>query len=76
RQIKKLLRANKEALFKALKSASAKKFAEDISLQIQKTAQKYGFYPVKELSGHGIGPDSTESPRCTTIFLEKKPSPS
>ncbi len=75
RQIKKLLRANKEALFKALKSASAKKFAEDISLQIQKTAQKYGFYPVKELSGHGIGHRLHGEPSVYNYFPGEKTQP-
>ena len=50
-----LLKANKEALDAALKLAVPGTSIGNIGKTVQEIIQSYGFSPVKNLSGHGIG---------------------
>ncbi|MBW2976938.1 type II methionyl aminopeptidase [Candidatus Woesearchaeota archaeon] len=50
-----LVKASKEALENAISSIKAGVMLGEIGKTIQDTIQKYGFSPVRNLSGHGLG---------------------
>lgn len=50
-----LIKAAEEALSNAIKIIKEGTTTGDIGLAIQETIQKYGFAPVRNLSGHGLG---------------------
>jgi methionyl aminopeptidase len=52
--IKNLLKASKSALENALKIVRVGVKISDIGREIQKTIASFGFYPVRNLSGHGL----------------------
>ncbi len=58
----KLLKATKEALYKAIENCVAGKWMSDIVEAIHSTAEKYGFYPVRNYGGHGIGKKVHQEP--------------
>ena len=51
---KKLIKASEEALKEAIKSVKNKESLGEIGDKIQKVAEKSGFSPIRNLSGHGI----------------------
>ncbi len=80
-----LVKASQEALANALKLVAPGTMVKDIGKAIQETIESYGFVPVKNLSGHGIGrfkvhgspsipnfdnKDSTELKEGDTIAIE------
>jgi methionyl aminopeptidase len=62
RQIKKLLRVTKKALYRGISKAVPGNTISDISRAIQKTAEDEGFNVVRAFGGHGIGRDLHEDP--------------
>ncbi len=61
-EAEKLIKATRIALEEAIKIAKPGNFLGDIGWQIEKTAKKFGFKVIKELTGHGIGRDLHEDP--------------
>ncbi|MBI3638595.1 type I methionyl aminopeptidase [Candidatus Wolfebacteria bacterium] len=59
---KELAKSAKEALNIAIKKARPGKTLGDIGFEIEKCAKKYGFKPVRGLTGHGIGFKLHEGP--------------
>ena len=59
---KRLIKATKEALKRAIKLCRPGKRIGDISFEIESTIRKYHFYPICELSGHGVGYQVHEDP--------------
>ncbi len=59
---KKLIRAAKKALKKAIQEIRPGKTTGDIGFVIEKVARKNGFFVVKDLFGHGIGRQLHEEP--------------
>ncbi|MEK7657850.1 MAG: type I methionyl aminopeptidase [Patescibacteria group bacterium] len=57
-----LIKATKEALEEAVKAARAGNHLGDIGFVVSKIAKKYGFKPIKGLTGHGIGKELHEEP--------------
>ncbi len=51
---KKLIEASDEALERAIKTVKEGKTLGEIGAEIQKIAEKHGFSPIRNLSGHGI----------------------
>ena len=54
-EAKRLIRATKLALEKAIKVARPGKTLGDIGFEIQSVAESFGFKPIKGLTGHGVG---------------------
>lgn len=61
-EAKKLLEATRGALNDAIKVAKPGKTLGDIGNTIEKKAKKYGFFVLKELTGHGVGYELHEDP--------------
>ncbi len=57
-----LIKATKEALEEAVLAARTGNHLGDIGFAVSKTAKKYGFKPIKGLTGHGIGKELHEDP--------------
>ncbi len=72
KEISKLLKAVREALRQAIKKAKAGNFLGDISSVIEKTIKKYGFLPICELTGHGVGYGVHEEPYVLNCNYGKK----
>ncbi len=53
-EIKKLVNASKEALVVAIKTAKAGAKLREIGKAIEQEITKYGFQPIRNLSGHGL----------------------
>lgn len=62
KEVEKLLRATKEALFKGIEKAVAGNRVGDISFAVQSHAEGAGFSVVREMVGHGLGSSMHESP--------------
>ncbi|MCD6232703.1 type I methionyl aminopeptidase [Candidatus Aerophobetes bacterium] len=62
REVRKLLKVTKMALYKGIKQARRGKRVSDISFAIQHYVEKNGFSVVKDLTGHGIGRKLHEEP--------------
>ncbi|MCX7844469.1 MAG: type I methionyl aminopeptidase [Candidatus Bipolaricaulota bacterium] len=58
-----LVRATLAALRAALEAAKIGAHVSDLSYAIESTARRFGFYPVKEFVGHGIGRALHEDPQ-------------
>jgi methionyl aminopeptidase len=71
-----LMKATKEALEEAVKVCVPGNWVSDIVEAIYRVAKKYGFYPLKNLGGHGIGRKVHEEPfipnHPDTLRQEKK----
>ena len=65
------LRAGEEALRKAIEAAKAGNRVGHISQAIQKVIEEAGYFPVKILTGHGIGRGLHEEP-LIPCFLQNK----
>ena len=61
-EAEKLIKITREALEKGLKECKPGKTLGDIGFAIGSFVRKNGFYPVKGLTGHGIGKDLHEDP--------------
>jgi len=59
---KKLIKATKESLYKAILVTKAGNTLGDIGYTIQSTLTKYGLLPIKNLVGHGVGYQAHEDP--------------
>ncbi len=57
-----LIKATKEALEEAVLAARPGNHLGDIGFAVSKTAKKYGFKPIRGLTGHGIGRELHEDP--------------
>ncbi|MDP1759857.1 MAG: type I methionyl aminopeptidase, partial [Candidatus Woesebacteria bacterium] len=63
KEVKKFIKAGKEALHKAISSiVPNESYIFDISEQIEKTIISHGYSPIKDLTGHGIGKNLHEEP--------------
>jgi len=67
----KLIKTTQRALQEAIKIAKAGKTVYDISRRIEEVIKKEGFYPVKELTGHGVGKKLHESPLIPNYAAEQ-----
>jgi len=61
-EIKKFLDTGKEALALAIKKAKSDAYLGEISLAIEQTVTKNGYFIIKQLTGHGIGKNLHEDP--------------
>ncbi len=61
-EIKQLLQATKESLYKGIEQAKEGKRVGDIGFVIQSYCEKKGYSVVRELVGHGIGRNMHEAP--------------
>lgn len=68
----KFLAAGKKALSEAIKVARAGNRVGDISETIQTTIENAGYFPVRVLTGHGIGRQLHEDPLIPGILTGKK----
>lgn len=64
--VKELLKTTKESLYQGIRTVVAGNHLGDIGSAIQKHCEKNGYGIVRELTGHGIGRDMHEAPRCQT----------
>ncbi len=62
-EAKKLLKATRQALSKAIKEIKRGKALGDIGYAIQKLVEKNGFSVVRQLAGHGVGKAVHEDPQ-------------
>jgi len=62
KKVIKLLKTVRQALKKAIKEAKVGNYLGDISFVIGETIKKAGFFPVCELTGHGVGYAVHEEP--------------
>ena len=58
----KLMKITKECFFKAIENLKEGSRLGDIGFEVERHAQKYGFEPVRQMGGHGIGRDVHEDP--------------
>ena len=62
-EVKRLLKATKEALYLGIENAVAGKHVGDISYAVQDHCEGLGYGIVRELTGHGIGREMHEDPQ-------------
>jgi len=72
KKILRMLEANKEALYKSSKISKVFNYTSDLSKIIEAIARKYGFFPVKELTGHGVGKTLHEKPTIFNYVVDDK----
>ena len=65
----KLLRVTKECFFNAIKDLKEGSRIGDIGANIQRHSQKYGFNPVTQMGGHGIGKNVHEDPFIPNVGI-------
>ncbi len=58
----KLIKVAKECFFKAIENLKEGSRLGDIGFEVERHAQKYGFEPVHQMGGHGVGRDLHEDP--------------
>lgn len=58
----KLMRVTEECFFKAIENLKEGSRLGDIGFEVERHAQKYGFEPVHQMGGHGVGRDLHEDP--------------
>ena len=58
----KLMDVTKECFFRAIKNLKAGSRLGDIGFEVERYAEKFGFKPVRNMGGHGIGKDMHEDP--------------
>lgn len=71
-KIEKFLEAGKKALEKAISKAKINHRLGDISETIEKEIKSYGYFVLKELTGHGIGKKLHEDPYVFQFLNKKK----
>jgi len=71
-EAEKLLEATKATLWKILHNAKAGRPLNEIGRTVQMEAQKYGFNPIVDLTGHGIGHKLHEEPREVLNFYNPR----
>lgn len=67
---KKFLQAGEETLEKAISQFQLGKRVGHISETIELSLKKHGFFPIEELTGHGIGRDLHEEPFVPGVLFE------
>ncbi|HUW21354.1 MAG TPA: type I methionyl aminopeptidase [Candidatus Bathyarchaeia archaeon] len=65
------LEVGKKALKQAIKAARAGNRVGDISQSIEKVVKGSGFYPVENLTGHGIGKNLHEAPSIPCFLADR-----
>ncbi len=68
----KFLETGKRALKKAIQKARVGNFVGDLSLTIEKEIKDAGYYPVRTLTGHGVGRKLHEDPAIPCFLTGKK----
>ena len=58
----KLIKVTKECFFKSIQNLKEGSRLGDIGFEVERHAQKYGFEPVHQMGGHGVGKDLHEDP--------------
>ena len=58
----KLIDVTKECFFRAIKNLKAGSRLGDIGFEVERYAEKFGFKPVRNMGGHGIGKNMHEDP--------------
>lgn len=58
----KLIKVTKECFFKSIQNLKEGSRLGDIGFEVERHAQKYGFEPVHQMGGHGIGKNLHEDP--------------
>ena len=58
----KLIKVTKECFFKSIQNLKEGSRLGDIGFEVERHAQKFGFEPVRQMGGHGIGKDLHEDP--------------
>ena len=58
----KLIDVTKECFFRAIKNLKAGSRLGDIGFEVESYAHKFGFEPVHDMGGHGVGKDLHEDP--------------
>jgi methionyl aminopeptidase len=71
-QAKTLIDATQEALKAGIKSARSSNTVGDVSASIEEVARRYGFGPVHELGGHGVGFHVHEEPMVPNVGTRGK----
>ena len=69
---KRLLIGTEKSLFAGLEYAKANNRLSDISHEIQKTAEGFGFSVVREFVGHGVGSKLHEDPQIPNYGLPNR----
>jgi methionyl aminopeptidase len=73
-QAKKLVKVTKKSLELAIKEVRAGKLLQDVSVAVQKHAEKNGFNVVRDLVGHGVGFGVHEEPQIPN-YLDTRQRP-
>jgi methionyl aminopeptidase len=71
-EAEKLLEATKSTLWKILRNAKAGRPLNGIGRTVQVEAQKYGYHPIVDLTGHGIGHKLHEAPNEILNFYNPR----
>ena len=58
----KLIKVTTECFFKSIQNLKEGSRLGDIGFEVERHAQKYGFEPVHQMGGHGVGKDLHEDP--------------
>lgn len=69
---KKLIEVTRQSFFEGIKFAKAGNHLNDISAEIQKYAESFGFGVVRDLVGHGIGSHLHEDPEIPNFARKRK----
>lgn len=69
---KKITKCAYEAMWKGIKQVHSGCFMGDIGFAIQKSVTRAGFYPVKQIGGHGIGKYFHEDPFVPSTGKKRK----
>ena len=69
---KKITQCAYQAMWKGIEQVRAGCFMGDIGFAIQKCVTRSGFYPVREIGGHGIGQSFHEDPFVPSVGKKRK----
>ena len=69
---KKLLKASKEALANSIRVAVAGRYLNRIGKATEDTAEKHGFYTIRNLCGHGIGRTLHDEPDMINNYYDPR----
>ena len=69
---KKLLKASREALANSIRVAVAGRYLNRIGKATEDTADKYGFYTIRNLCGHGIGKTLHDEPEMINNYYDPR----
>ena len=71
-EAKQLIEVTRQSFFEGIKFAKAGNHLNDISAAIQAYAEKFGYGVVRDLVGHGIGPNLHEDPEVPNFSQRRK----